>query len=482
MVLRRPSEADGNTMPALGNVLRYLKTITNPAQGTEDGDLLAAYCTRRDGEAFGELVQRYGGMVFGVCRRVLGEETDAEDAFQATFVLLARRAATIDRERPLASWLYTVAYQTALKARARRERRRQVERQAPTRMIAPQSTSAENQDLRAVLDQELLGLAERDRELILLCDIQGKGHRTVAEELRIPAGSISRLLASAREQLRGRLMRRGVSLSAVALGSVLTAEACAVVPPRLALDAIQAALVEAAAMPEAVAELVSAVNRDATLAKVKITAAALAVCATLIGGAAAVVYAVRPAAVIRSTPTDAVALVPTLPAEEDGRGKAVRGLRLVLDAGNGETAMTADAAQTQPIALRLQFKNDGDKPIKIKTTNLLASWEARYEITVTGPDAESVRIEVQDAPPPAPTGFFHTLDAGKTRVAGTARLPGTFPSPDGKARTYHLCKPGRYVVRVRYVNNDKDNLPIADGVWTGTVDSNDCVITVRERK
>ena len=232
--------ADGNTMPAIANILRYLKTITHPGQGTEDSDLLAAYCACQDQDAFAQLVQRYGGLVLGVCRRVLSQEDDAEDAFQATFVLLARRAASIDRQRPLASWLYTVAYQTALKARGRRERRRQVERQAPTRMIAPQpSPPAEWQDLRAVLDAELLDLAERDRELILLCDVQGKGHRTVAEELRIPAGSVSRRLASAREQLRNRLTRRGVSLAGMALGSMLAGEAMAAVPPRLALDAVR---------------------------------------------------------------------------------------------------------------------------------------------------------------------------------------------------------------------------------------------------
>ena len=145
-------------MPAIATILRYLKTITHPGQGTEDGDLLAVYCARQDEDAFGQLVQRYGGLVFGVCQRVLNQEADAEDAFQATFVLLARRAATIDRQRPLASWLYTVAYQTALKARSRRERRRQVERQAPTRMIAPHSSpAAEWQDLRVLLDENSSG-------------------------------------------------------------------------------------------------------------------------------------------------------------------------------------------------------------------------------------------------------------------------------------------------------------------------------------
>ena len=208
-------------MPAIATILRYLKTITQPGP-TEDSDLLEAYCARQDGEAFAQLVHRYAGLVFGVCRRVLSQEADAEDAFQATFVLLARRATTIDRERPLASWLYTVAYQTSLKARGRRERRRQVERQAPTRMIAPDSLPAsEWQDLQTLLDEEVVALPAPDRDLILLCDIEGKGHRRVAEELRIPAGSVSRRLEKARDRLRRRLTRRGVSLAGVALSTIL---------------------------------------------------------------------------------------------------------------------------------------------------------------------------------------------------------------------------------------------------------------------
>ena len=313
--------------------------------------------------------------------------------------------------------------------------------------------------------------------MILLCDVQGKGHRTVAEELSIPAGSVSRRLASAREQLRGRLSRRGVSLAGVALGSALAREACAAVPPRLATAAIRAALAEAASLPAPVAELVAAVHRDAAWLKIKVAAAALLVCATIAGGAVAAIHAARP------IPDDAVALVPAVPSdEESGRGKAVRGLRLVLDAGGGETTLRAGAAQAEPIALRLQFRNDSDQPLKIKTEGLAPGWEKRYEIQVTGPDADSVRVEVQDAPAGPATGFFHTLAPGTTKVAADARLPGAFASIDGKIRTYSLCKPGKYVVHVRYMNNDQETLPIAAGVWTGAVDSNDCVITVRESK
>src|SRR5262249_4627474 len=161
------------------------------------------------------------------------------------------------------------------------------------------------------------------------------------------------------------------------------------VPQRLALDALRMALADAASLPEAVAELVAAVHRDAAWAKVKLVTAVLVVCASLVGGTVGVIHVVRP------TPTEPVAFVPALPPEEAGRGKAVRGLRLVLDAGNGEATLARGAAHADPIALRVQFRNEADKPIKVKTGNLQLGWEPRYEIAVTGPDADSVRVDVQ---------------------------------------------------------------------------------------
>lgn len=462
-------------MPAIATILRYLKTITQPGH-TEDSDLLEAFCARQDEEAFAQLVHRYGGLVFGVCRRVLSQETDAEDAFQATFVLLARRAASIDRERPLASWLYTVAYQTSLKARSRRERRRQVERQAPTRMIAPDTLPAsEWQDLRRLLDEEVLALPSHERDLILLCDIEGKGHRRVAEELCIPAGSVSRKLEKARDRLRRRLTRRGVSLAGVALTSILAQEACAAVPPRLAADAIHSALAGAAGLPASVAELVASVPGPAGFGQMKAALLVLVVGTSLAAGGAAFS--------LRATPPaseDAVALAPAIaPEDETGRGKAVRGLRLLLSADRTETTLPAGAAQAEPVTLRLQFRNESNQPLKLKTDNLGAGWERRHEILVIGPDADSVRLEERDAPPAPMNGFFQVLAAGKSRLAAEGRIPGSFPGSDGKIRSFALCKPGKYTIRVRYVNNDKDDLPLAAGVWTGSVDSNDCVITVR---
>ena len=222
-------------------------------------------------------------------------------------------------------------------------------------------------------------------------------------------------------------------------------------------------------------------HRDSVWVKIKVAAVALLVGAAVAGGSVAAYHAIRvtPA----PTPDDAVAFVPAVsPEEESGRGKAVRGLRLVLDAGGAETTIKPGAAQADPIAFRLQFRNDSDQPFKIKTSTLAPAWEKRYEITVTGPDADSVRIEEQDGPPPPASGFFHPLAPGKSKVAANAKLPGSFQGADGKLRTYSLCKPGKYVVRVRYVNTDMDDPRLAAGTWTGTVDSNDCVITVRESK
>src|SRR5262249_753421 len=152
------------TIPSLG-VFWHLRRVALlcDSGGLTDGRLLEAFTAGRDEAAFGALVQRHGPMVFGVCRRVLRHRQDAEDAFQATFVVLARKAASIQEREQVGNWLYGVAFRTALEARRLAARRRTREKQVddmPHPTVEPEEMW---QDLRLVLDEELSRLPDKYR-------------------------------------------------------------------------------------------------------------------------------------------------------------------------------------------------------------------------------------------------------------------------------------------------------------------------------
>ena len=145
--------------------------------GPTDAELLQLYLDGGDGAAFAALVRRHGAMVLGVCRRVLRHEQDAEDAFQAAFLVLARKAASVGRRELLGNWLYGVAYRTALAARARSARRAAREKQVkemPHPEVGPEESW---QDLVPVLDRELARLPEKYRLPVVLCELEGRSRK-----------------------------------------------------------------------------------------------------------------------------------------------------------------------------------------------------------------------------------------------------------------------------------------------------------------
>jgi RNA polymerase sigma factor (sigma-70 family) len=210
----------------LGRFLWHIRQVHGASQAS-DAQLLERFASRREEQAFVALVRRHGPLVLGVCRRVLRDDHESEDAFQATFLALARQASSIRRGECLSSWLYGVALRVALRARAELARRRQHERKA-----AQKGNGASREtfplELRLVLDEELGRLPARYRGALVLCYLQGKTHIEAARELGYPPGSMSRHLARARELLRARLVRRGIVLSTALLGvelATLTARA-----------------------------------------------------------------------------------------------------------------------------------------------------------------------------------------------------------------------------------------------------------------
>jgi RNA polymerase sigma factor (sigma-70 family) len=195
-------------------------TLAPPGGGLTDAQLLTRFVAERDEGAFASLVDRHGPLVLGVCRRVLRDHHDAEDAFQATFLALARKAPSLRRRAAVGSWLYEVAYHTAVeagRARGRRGRERQV-----GDMPHPEVQPTEPQDWRPVLDRELAALPEKYRSAIVLCDLEGHSRREAARQLGLPEGTLSSRLATGRRVLAGRLTRRGVAFSGGALAAALS--------------------------------------------------------------------------------------------------------------------------------------------------------------------------------------------------------------------------------------------------------------------
>jgi RNA polymerase sigma factor (sigma-70 family) len=257
------------------------------------GRFLAGHRDESAEAAFAALVDRHGPMVLGVCRRVLGDRHEAEDAFQATFLVLARKAGAIARREQLANWLHGVASRTALDARARADRRRAREQRAfaMSAAAAMPDDLAEHGELRAALDEELARLPASYRGAVVLCELDGLSRHAAARRLGIPEGTLSSRLARAKDLLRHRLTRRGLAPSAVALEAALSREARALIlPPSLAGSTIQAAarVAAGASLAEAVSASVVTLTRGVLhtmlLAKIKGIALGLAAAAVVTTG------------------------------------------------------------------------------------------------------------------------------------------------------------------------------------------------------
>jgi RNA polymerase sigma factor (sigma-70 family) len=215
--------------------------------GMTDGELLTRFLSRRDDAALAFLVRRHAPMVWGVCHRLLQDYHDAEDAFQATFLVLVRKAATVVPREAVANWLYGVAHQTAVRARATAAQRKVRERQVSE---MPEPPTAERDlwtDLQPLLDQEMSRLPVNYRTIIVLCDLEGMTRKEAAQHLNLPEGTVGSRLARARAILAKRLTRRGIALSGGALAAMSSLNvASAVVPTSMVSSTIKAASLFAA--------------------------------------------------------------------------------------------------------------------------------------------------------------------------------------------------------------------------------------------
>jgi RNA polymerase sigma factor (sigma-70 family) len=301
--MNETDQRSGEVVNGCVNAVRALRTLFEAGSfgGLSDGQLLDRFVALREGAVFEAILLRHGPMVWGVCRRVLRDHHDAEDAFQATFLVLARKASSVMPREMLGNWLYGVAYQTAMKARAVRAKRRMRESQVsdmPEPMMVPHDLRDAVADC---LDTELSCLPEKYRIAIVLCDLEGRTHKEVASRLGWPIGTVSSRLSRARTLLARRLSRRGVSLSAGSLAALLAQDvASASMPTQLIGSTVQAAslfaaggAVTAGMVSAEVVALIREVLKVMFIGKLKIATAMLLAASVLVAGGTGLTYRAR---------------------------------------------------------------------------------------------------------------------------------------------------------------------------------------------
>jgi RNA polymerase sigma factor (sigma-70 family) len=278
-------------------LLRYLHRLVVRPEGDEasDATLLGRFIAGRDERAFAALVGRHGPLVLHVCRRVLGNGEDAEDAFQATFLVLARKAPHLRHREALPAWLHGVAHRVALKARSARTNPQRTARPLTASPADPRPdplAELSGRELLTIIDEELRRLAEVYRLPVILCCLEGRSLEEAARQLGWTLGSVKGRLERGRARLHQRLVRRGLTLSAALAAAELprgTASAAEVA--RLAVGTVRGAVLFGTRSPAAAegastkaAALAGATLRDVALVKLKIAATLLLATCLLAAG------------------------------------------------------------------------------------------------------------------------------------------------------------------------------------------------------
>ncbi|WP_422928103.1 sigma-70 family RNA polymerase sigma factor [Singulisphaera sp. PoT] len=290
-----------------GSVLDSVRVLfdSGSLSALGEGELLERFLSEKDTAAFEAIVLRHGAMVLGVCRRILHDPHDVDDAFQATFLILVEKARSIRDREILGLWLHGVARRVAVRARVNARSRHDRERRmiGEAAVEGTQARRSDDEELRLVIDDELGRLPWRYRAALVLCDLEGQSYEQAAEALRCPVGTIKSRLARGRERLRGRLTRRGLAPSTVLVVATLTSETASAIPLTLMGQTIRVAAQRAAGRAAAgcvsaeVARLTEGVIRSMTVAKWKAASAAILAVAGVVGvGSRALLSRPAPAA------------------------------------------------------------------------------------------------------------------------------------------------------------------------------------------
>jgi len=264
------------------------KAVQAEGAGLTDGQLLRRYFAHRDEAAFAVLVRRHGPMVLAVCRRLLRRVEDAEDAFQAAFVVLARKGVRIAERQTIGGWLHGVAYHVALDVRRRGARRQTKEQQVedmPHPLVMPTKDQSE---LLAVLDREMARLPEKYRLPVVLCELEGRSRKEAARQLDLAEGTLSSRLATARKMLAKRMAGHGAAVTGASLTALFASEAGAVcVPGPLVAATVRAA---GGVVSAGVIALAEGVLKAMLLTKIKGAALVLLLAASVGVGTVSLTY------------------------------------------------------------------------------------------------------------------------------------------------------------------------------------------------
>jgi RNA polymerase sigma factor (sigma-70 family) len=345
----------------------YLHSCLSRRRGAaDDRALLQRFREARDGDAFALMLHRHGPMVLGLARRIVGDWQTAEDVFQATFLMLARKAHTIRRAESLACWLHGVAFRLARRARCSRQRRQ--ERETHVHRSPPPTPLDEltAREFLAVLDEELRGLPENHRAALILCCLEGLSQEEAARRLGCSAGAVKGRLERGRNQLRRRLAKRGLMLPAVLAGSLLVAGSARAVPRVLAQSTLQAARTGAGATPAAVA-LVHEAMRSVVLNKLKAISAAVLLLAVTGGGLGVMTFHPQTA----KESTSAAAVAPNdRPVPSDQR------VDLYGDRLPEGAVMRLGTLQRRAVGAQLAVTADGKSIVSVRGGKYLRIWDA----------------------------------------------------------------------------------------------------------
>jgi RNA polymerase sigma factor (sigma-70 family) len=436
---------------ALHSVLGQLRRLAAP-QGVgalTDARLLRRIVEARDEAAFEVVVWRHGPLVLGACRKLLRHAQDAEDAFQATFLVLARKAGSIGQGESLPGWLHRVACRVAGRLRSQRHKRLARARQDVDLSAVPAVTEddagLEQRELWAAVLEEVERLPARYRRAVVACYLQGKTHAQAARELCRPPGSMSGCLARGRELLRSRLARRGVGLSAAALAALLTERATAALSVPQVLAAVTAALEFAAgtltATPAAV--LARGAMQGMLLSKLNTAAGIVLLVGLLAGGTAGL----APQALTQPPPAQKAPEPVTV---QPGRADEPRG-RLDRHGDPLPAEAVARLGTTRfrhgGYVFQVAFTPDG-KRIITQGWDGICVWdvgtgkelrrrpngtEGFVQFTAVSPDGKVVAVLRANSPPNNPG--VHLLDLAtleEVRSFGKAAYSAVYFSPDGK--------------------------------------------------
>jgi RNA polymerase sigma factor (sigma-70 family) len=363
-----------------------------PSRESSDGELLARFVACRDESAFGSLLDRHGNMVLHVCRRVLNNRQDAEDAFQGTFLFLAQKAQSILNQESVASWLYKVAHRTAVGLRWRNSRRQIRETRAGHMNGKQPAVRAAWEELHAALDEELYRLPAKYQAPLVLCYLEGKTHDEVARQLGCPVGTINSRLAYARDLLKKRLARHGLALPVATLATVLAVDVAPAAPLKLLRSTCAAALAHAAGqtIPEGlVSAQAAALTRggfSAMTAQLKISVALLLVLGAAAAGASAMFTGRSPNANPRDNADPPLADIsrqnPVL-IKADSSSKGSNNVDRNGDAMPrealarlGSMSFRSAAFSTPHAGLMLTFTHDGKQLAVANTDYTITLWDA----------------------------------------------------------------------------------------------------------